>query len=85
MCSPNEVANLTGHLDAPGPAEAAMHDILHHLAGQDARLPLLLQQQRTSPQQLARLALLLYHDNTRIWILQASERADHGETAHSLP
>ena len=47
LSSPDEVANLVGHLDAPGPAEAAVHDILHHLAGQDARLPLFLQQQKT--------------------------------------
>ena len=60
-----------------------MHDILHHLAGQDARLPLLLQQQRTSPQQLAGLALLLYHKNTQIWTLQASELAGHGGRLHT--
>ena len=38
---------------------------------------------RTSPQQLARLALLLYPEMARIWILQAPELAGHGDKLHT--
>ena len=87
LSSPDKVTDLVGHLDSPGPAEAAVHNILHHLAGQDARLPLLLQQQRTSPQQLARLALPLYHEALasrfcQIACITASSPQE--QTAHSL-